>query len=311
MDKSSFIDKSIRKQNLVNNSNNFSFMKNKLNDNHYLSPDQQESYQYKNLKISPNNLKYFNFISRSTNHNNMGFLTKTNFKNKKKNYNREKEKSSFIINNTSILQANQNADQSINLFENNILTNGGSNNSKTNTNLNLNKINIMETTQNNINIQENNAPNANPNSNNSNNNTMLNINMINSPNRNGASNQISVLSNNNMNNNNNLPIINRGSDRKKTFKSNGNKNELINNLANMNNTQKDPNMVSKEEKELLNRIGAGINYRDYNSEKNKFLETVYEKLNDKNTSNLKEQTTDYCQRFLNYSNKDIEDLVSK
>jgi hypothetical protein len=238
----------------------------------------------------------------------MGFLTKTNFETKKKNY--DKDKSSFIVNNTSIHFANQNVDQSINLNENNILTNAGSSNSKANTNLNLNKINIMETTQNNINVQDNNISKTNANSNN-NNITMLNINMINSPGRNLGNNYINIQSNNNMNINNNLHVINRSVSKKKTFKSNMSKNEIMNNVSIINNTQKDPNGLNKEEKELLDKIGAGVNQRDYNSEKNNFLETIYEKLNDKNTANLKEQTTDYCQKFLNYSDKDVEDLVSK
>lgn len=332
MDKSSILNKSnsLRKINLVNNSNT-SFLRNTINnDNFYnsnFSPENQETFKFNNLKISPNNQKFFNFIGRSTNHNNTGFLTKTNFKNKKKKvYNYDKDKSSFIVNNTSLLGANLNVDQSINLIENNILTNAGSSYSRKPTNKNLNNVNAIETTLINTVAQDNNIYNNNTNTNtntnlNSHNNTMLNINMINSPTRNIGNNiNNNNLGNQNINNNlnmktttnNNLPTIHRSLDRKKTQIINMGKNEMINNNHTiMNNTQKDLNGISKEEKELLNKIGAGVTYRDYNSEKNKFLETIYEKLNDKNTNNLKEQTTDYCQKFLNYSTKDVDELVTK
>jgi len=320
MDKSSILNKSnsTRKPNL-GNSSNFSFLHNTINnDNFYtsnFSPENQEYLKYKNLKISQNNLKYFNF-GRSTNHSNMGFLTKTNFKNNKKNKQiYDKEKSSFIVNNTSLLDVNQtNIDQSINYNEHNILTQAGSSNTEMGTNVHFKKNNVMETAQNIIIAQDNNnnvVTKTNVNSN-FNNDSTININMLNSPTKNTANNNnnynINFQNNsNNLNNNiNNMPTITRAKERKKTqFSNNGNK-TIMNNIE-----KKDSNGVTKEEKELLNKFGAGIIYKDYNSEKNKFLETIYEKLNDKNTNNLKEQTTDYCQKFLNYSNKDVDDIVSK
>ena len=50
---------------------------------------------------------------------------------------------------------------------------------------------------------------------------------------------------------------------------------------------------------------------NHNKEKNQFLETVYEQLNDKNTENLRETTTDYCKRYLKYNDKEIENLTKK
>ena len=62
---------------------------------------------------------------------------------------------------------------------------------------------------------------------------------------------------------------------------------------------------------MLYKIGEDHQVRDYNVEKNKFLETVYDKLNDRNTTGIKETTADYCSRFLNYNPKEIEDITSK
>lgn len=134
-DKSSILNnKNFQKNNITNNS---SFLRNTINhDNFYNtnfspSPEHPNSSFYKNLKISPNNLKYFNYIGKSSNPNNLGFLTKTNFKNKKKNTNfYDKDKSSFMINNSSLLGLNVYGDQSINLMDQNLLTNLNSNGSK-------------------------------------------------------------------------------------------------------------------------------------------------------------------------------------
>lgn len=104
----------------------------------------------------------------------------------------------------------------------------------------------------------------------------------------------------------NLPSVNKSYDKKATQISLKTNNENLK----INNT-KDPYAVTKEEKELLNKIGASGNQRDYNSEKNKFLETIYEKLNDKNTVNIKDHTQTYCQKFLNYSNKEVDELFNK
>jgi len=332
-DKSSFLNnQNYQKNNITNNS---SFLRNTINhDNFYNtnfspSPENPNSSFYKNLKISPNNLKYFNYIGKSSNPNNLGLLTNTNFKNKKKKKNHfDKDKSSFMINNSSLLGLNVNGDQSINLMDHNLLTNLNSNGSKRNSHINLNKVNIMETTQNNINIQENQITNTNSNSNRNNNmsntNTLTNLNLINSPIKINVNN----ISNSQILNQTNIKNLNKGTsligfgnkarDQRINQKSIENKNDLLNNNSlNFNSPnlmqsfQKDQNGISKEEKDLLNRIGAVNPYRDYNNEKNKFLETIYEKLNDKNTSNLKDQTSDYCQKYLNYSNKDIEDLVAK
>lgn len=85
----------------------------------------------------------------------------------------------------------------------------------------------------------------------------------------------------------------------------------VSNSYNSYNNRRDSNMTTKEEKDLLNKFGAGGNSKDANCEKNKLLETIYEKLNEKNTNNIKEQAQTYCQKFLNYSNKEMEELFSK
>jgi hypothetical protein len=247
----------------------------------------------KNLKISPNNLKFFNQINKTN--SNLGFLTNSHFINKKKKkfFKKETDKFAALINNSSLIGNNQNSiDNSINvnLNENvNLFTNTFSINSKRNSNVNLMKINASDSIQNNINIRENNyLMNNNPNITNkdNNNNSSTNINSMNSPKKNSFS---------------------RKFERRYTQKSSNNKNELSSNNIN----SKDPLAISNEERDLLYKIGASPVYKDYNNEKNKFLETIYEKLNDKNTSHLKENTVDYCKRFLHYSTKDIEDITSK
>lgn len=62
---------------------------------------------------------------------------------------------------------------------------------------------------------------------------------------------------------------------------------------------------------MLYKIGAVYNFQNSNKEKNKYLETVYENLNDKNIENLKQTTADYCSRFLSYNENEIEKLTKK
>lgn len=74
---------------------------------------------------------------------------------------------------------------------------------------------------------------------------------------------------------------------------------------------KEPFSMTKEEKELFHKIGAAGNYKDHNFEKNKFLETIYEKLHHKDSSNLRDQTSDYCVKFLNFSIKEVDEMNLK
>jgi len=337
---------------------------------------------FQNLKISPNNLKFFNYM-RKTNPYNYGLLTNSNLKNKKKqafkmndNYN----KTSYLVNNTSVDNQNMNFDQSMNFHENHLMTNPGSNYSKRTSNENLMKVNV-DSSNNNLIIQDGNHYTnhniSNSNSINLNNNNNLNANLNNTPNKENISNHNSLNNNanyNEINNNiidnsghininhlhNNNSLINiknnlansnindsklskqnsnskqtenrkldrmmtnksnkhfdkRSFDRKTTIKTMMTKNELKTNSLNNNNgflngISKDVLSMTKEEKELLYNIGAGGIYRDFNFEKSNFIEKIYEKLSERNNTNLKEQTTEYCQKFLHYSSKEIEDLFTK
>jgi len=79
---------------------------------------------------------------------------------------------------------------------------------------------------------------------------------------------------------------------------------------NNNNYSKDLNLNNKEG-DLIHNIEKAFNHIDHKSDKNKFLETIYERLNNKNTYNINEIIIDYCQKFLNYSYEEIENLMFK
>ncbi len=58
-------------------------------------------------------------------------------------------------------------------------------------------------------------------------------------------------------------------------------------------------------------MGVSCQYRDYAAEKNKFLENICEKLNEKNAFELKESVAEYCAKFLDYNKSDIENITEK
>ena len=62
---------------------------------------------------------------------------------------------------------------------------------------------------------------------------------------------------------------------------------------------------------MLYKIGAIHQVRDHNFEKTKYLETIYEKINEKKTKDIKETTADYCSKFLNYGKKEIENVTNR
>jgi len=77
----------------------------------------------------------------------------------------------------------------------------------------------------------------------------------------------------------------------------------------MNDTKNESIKNNKDEILSVNKNEFNI-YKDLNDEKYKFLETVCEKLS-KNSSRVIENTIEYCEKYLNYSTKEIKELMSK
>jgi len=231
-----------------------------------------------------------------------GFLSKTNLQNKN-NINNifDQNKISYINNKTNITCLNKNKDSPSKLIEKTNLINPATRNSKNTSTLTLKNIsNSVEKIENRDAIKDNKTINNIANNN-------LNENEL-TGNYNKSS----------MNNSNNINSRNCNSTQKNKFTSTISisndpiipNNPTIDN-SNININLKDSYLVNKGENDFTYRIDSELFNLDSKSEKNKFLETVYDRLNNKNTSNIKEVIVDYCLKYLNYSYEEIQTLLAK